>query len=90
MRYRTLGARPLRLVGGEIALIVIGLFCGASIGREGPTVQVRASLMLQTARWGGMALARGLILAGFAAGSPPPQYTACRHRLRHRGVGPGP
>ncbi len=58
----------LRLVVGKIALTVLGLFSGASIGREGPTVQVGASLMLQAARWGGMAHARGLILAGSAAG----------------------
>lgn len=58
----------LRLAAGKIALTVIGLFCGASIGREGPTVQVGASIMLQAARWGGMAHARGLILAGSAAG----------------------
>ena len=31
-------------------------------------MQVGASLMLQVARWGGMAQARGLILAGSAAG----------------------
>ncbi|MGX9144574.1 chloride channel protein [Mesorhizobium sp. 128a] len=58
----------LRLVVGKIALTVVGLGCGASIGREGPTVQVGASLMLQVARWGGMGQARGLILAGSAAG----------------------
>jgi len=58
----------LRLAAGKIALTIVGLFCGASIGREGPTVQVGASLMLQAARWGGMAQARGLILAGSAAG----------------------
>ncbi|CDX45589.1 Cl-channel voltage-gated family protein [Mesorhizobium sp. ORS 3359] len=58
----------LRLVAGKIALTVVGLACGASIGREGPTVQVGASVMLQAARWGGMAQARGLILAGSAAG----------------------
>ncbi|CDX40230.1 Cl-channel voltage-gated family protein [Mesorhizobium plurifarium] len=58
----------LRLVVGKIALTIIGLACGASIGREGPTVQVGASVMLQAARWGGMAQARGLILAGSAAG----------------------
>lgn len=58
----------LRLAAGKIALTIVGLFCGASIGREGPTVQVGASLMLQVARWGGMAQARGLILAGSAAG----------------------
>lgn len=58
----------MRMVLGKILLTVTGLCCGASIGREGPTVQVGASLMLQAARWGGMAHARGLILAGSAAG----------------------
>ena len=58
----------LRLATGKIFLTVLGLFCGASIGREGPTVQVGASIMLAVARFGGMAQARGLILAGSAAG----------------------
>ncbi|MFO1143880.1 MAG: chloride channel protein [Amaricoccus sp.] len=58
----------LKMVLGKIVLTVVGLGCGASIGREGPTVQVGASLMLQAARIGGMAHARGLILAGSAAG----------------------
>ncbi|WP_085742004.1 MULTISPECIES: chloride channel protein [Rhizobium] len=58
----------LRLVFGKIVLTVLGLLSGASIGREGPTVQVGASIMLAVARFGGMAQARGLILAGSAAG----------------------
>ncbi len=58
----------LRIAAGKIALTVLGLFCGASIGREGPTVQVGASIMLAVARFSGMAQARGLILAGSAAG----------------------
>jgi H+/Cl- antiporter ClcA len=58
----------LKLVIGKIGLTLLGLICGASISREGPTVQVGASVMLQVARWGGMAQARGLILAGSAAG----------------------
>ncbi len=58
----------LRLAFGKILLTVLGLFSGASIGREGPTVQVGASIMLAVARFGGMAQARGLILAGSAAG----------------------
>ncbi len=58
----------LRMVVGKVALTVIGLGTGASIGREGPTVQLGASIMLQSARFGGMAHARGLILAGSAAG----------------------
>jgi H+/Cl- antiporter ClcA len=58
----------LRIAFGKILLTVLGLFSGASIGREGPTVQVGASIMLGVARFGGMAQARGLILAGSAAG----------------------
>ncbi len=44
-----------KMVVGKIGLTLLGLLCGASI-------------MLQVARWGGMAQARGLILAGSAAG----------------------
>jgi H+/Cl- antiporter ClcA len=58
----------LRLTFGKILLTLFGLACGASIGREGPTVQVGAAIMLYTARAGGMGLERGLILAGSAAG----------------------
>ncbi|SEP78983.1 H+/Cl-antiporter ClcA [Faunimonas pinastri] len=58
----------LKLTAGKVLLTCVGLGCGASIGREGPTVQVGASLMLQVARWGGMGRERGLILAGSAAG----------------------
>ncbi len=58
----------LKLAVGKIVLTIAGLLSGASIGREGPTVQVGASIMLQAARIGGMAQARGLILAGSAAG----------------------
>nr|WP_154142025.1 MULTISPECIES: chloride channel protein [unclassified Brucella] len=58
----------IRVATGKIVLTIIGLFCGASIGREGPTVQIGASIMLQAARFGGMEKARGLILAGSAAG----------------------
>lgn len=58
----------LKLAAGKIVLTIFGLFCGASIGREGPTVQVGASIMLQAARIGGVVQAKGLILAGSAAG----------------------
>ncbi|MBT9368733.1 chloride channel protein [Rhizobium sp. CSW-27] len=58
----------LKIAAGKILLTIIGLFCGASIGREGPTVQVGAAIMLASGRIGGMAQARGLILAGSAAG----------------------
>ncbi|WP_061978368.1 chloride channel protein [Aureimonas sp. AU20] len=58
----------LRTALGKIFLTLLGLLSGASIGREGPTVQVGAAIMLATGRLGGMAHARGLILAGSAAG----------------------
>jgi H+/Cl- antiporter ClcA len=58
----------LKIGLGKIGLTVAGLLCGASVGREGPTVQVGASVMLQVAKLGGMGDARGLILAGSAAG----------------------
>ncbi len=58
----------IKVAFGKILLTIMGLFCGASIGREGPTVQIGASIMLQSARFGGMEQARGLILAGSAAG----------------------
>ncbi|MEP6828747.1 MAG: chloride channel protein [Rhizomicrobium sp.] len=58
----------LRLTAGKILLTLIGLASGASIGREGPTVQVGASIMLTAARLGGLGRERGLILAGSAAG----------------------
>jgi H+/Cl- antiporter ClcA len=57
-----------RLVCGKIGLTVVGLACGASIGREGPTVQIGASLLLLMGRWGRMGRQPSLILAGSAAG----------------------
>lgn len=58
----------VRLTLGKIAITLLGLLGGASIGREGPTVQVGAAIMLKCGKWGGMGKARGLILAGSAAG----------------------
>jgi len=58
----------LRQAFGKILLTLFGLAFGASIGREGPTVQVGAAIMLASGRLGGMGRARGLILAGSAAG----------------------
>jgi H+/Cl- antiporter ClcA len=57
----------LRIAAGKIILTLFGLLCGASVGREGPTVQVGASVMFALGR---MSPRRqpGLILAGAAAG----------------------
>lgn len=35
----------------KIPLTFLGMFCGASIGREGPSVQVGAALMVSWGRW---------------------------------------
>jgi H+/Cl- antiporter ClcA len=79
----------LRIAFGKILLTVLGLFCGASIGREGPTVQVGASIMLA---------GRPLRRHGAGAWADPGrvggrhrrslQHAARRHRLRHRGDEP--
>ena len=59
----------MRIVVGKIILLLLGLVCGAPIGREGPTVQIGASLMRFTARAGGIVSNESaLLLAGGAAG----------------------
>jgi H+/Cl- antiporter ClcA len=57
----------LRAAAGKILMTLLGLLVGGSIGREGPTVQVGASLMFEIGR---LTPKRqpGLILAGAAAG----------------------
>ena len=63
------GLVSMRIVIGKIILLLLGLVCGAPIGREGPTVQIGASLMRITARAGGIVSNESaLILAGGAAG----------------------
>ena len=61
----------LRIAVGKVALTLLGLACGASIGREGPTVQVGAAIMHTLGRWLRLPrhdLQRALVLAGGAAG----------------------
>jgi H+/Cl- antiporter ClcA len=68
------GLRLLKphIVAGRMILACAGLFCGGSIGREGPTVHVGAALSHAFGRWmphgGTSAQRRALILAGGAAG----------------------
>ena len=60
-----------RIAVGKVLLTLLGLASGASIGREGPTVQVGASIMHALGsglRLPRLELQRGLILAGGAAG----------------------
>ncbi|HSN20779.1 MAG TPA: chloride channel protein [Usitatibacter sp.] len=61
----------LRIAVGKIGLTLLGLLSGASIGREGPTVQIGASIMYALNRFSSFpheSMKRGLILAGGAAG----------------------
>ena len=61
----------LRVAAGKVLLTLLGLASGASIGREGPTVQVGASIMRalgQVLRLPRIETQRGLVLAGGAAG----------------------
>ena len=79
----------LRIGVGKIALTLVGLLCGASIGREGPTVQVGAADHARGWRAAAAWPARGLILAGGGRGRGRRlQHPARRHRLRHRGDQP--
>lgn len=57
----------LRIAVGKSFLTLLGLMFGASTGREGPTVQVGASLMFALGRFS-KRHQPGLILAGSAAG----------------------
>lgn len=53
---------------GKIGLTIAGLAVGASIGREGPTVQLGCAIMVALAGLVGIGRANGLILVGAAAG----------------------
>ncbi|SJZ30502.1 H+/Cl-antiporter ClcA [Enhydrobacter aerosaccus] len=57
----------IRIAIGKVLLTLLGLLCGASVGREGPTVQVGASIMFAIGRLSPRRQP-GLILAGAAAG----------------------
>jgi H+/Cl- antiporter ClcA len=66
------GLLRMRVALGRIGLAAAALFCGASIGREGPTVHVGAAITSAFSRWmpAGDPRSRrhALILAGGAAG----------------------
>lgn len=61
----------IRIAIGKVLLTLLGLVSGASIGREGPSVHVGASIMHSLGRFAHFPphyMERGLILAGGAAG----------------------
>lgn len=65
------GVLSLRIAVGKILMTLMGLLSGASVGREGPTVQIGASIMhalSKLTRFPRHEMERGLILAGGAAG----------------------
>ena len=60
-----------RIAVGKVVLTVMGLFSGASIGREGPTVHLGAAIMYSLGRYVHLParyLERGLIMTGGGAG----------------------
>ena len=65
------GVLSLRLAVGKMLLTCVGLVGGASVGREGPTVQIGAAL-LYNLRWlirfPRHLMERGLVIAGGGAG----------------------
>ena len=65
-RFRHALVSP-RVAFGKIVVMTLGLFCGASAGREGPTVQVGAAIMAAAGHLSPKRLP-GLLLAGGAAG----------------------
>ena len=65
------GLLSLRIAVGKIALTILALCSGASVGREGPTVQIGASIMFSLRRFSHFTYRdqlSGLIVAGGAAG----------------------
>lgn len=71
MHYLRHSLLSLRIAFGKIFLTLLGLLCGASIGREGPTVHVGASIMYSVghrAHFPRHYLDKSLIIAGGAAG----------------------
>jgi len=61
----------IRIAIGKVLLTLMGLACGASIGREGPTVHIGASLLYAFGRYSRYTpryMEKAAILAGGAAG----------------------
>jgi H+/Cl- antiporter ClcA len=60
-----------RIAFGKVLMALLGLLCGASMGRQGPMVHIGASILYSISRhvrFNRHDMGRGLILAGGAAG----------------------
>lgn len=64
----TAGLLSIRTAFAKLALSIAALFGGASVGREGPTVQVAAAAMTQVHRLFRVRVTPGVLIAGGAAG----------------------
>lgn len=62
------GLLSARTAFAKLALSIAALFGGASVGREGPTVQVAAAAMTQVHRLFRVRVTPGVLIAGGAAG----------------------
>jgi len=58
----------LRTAFAKIGMTVVMLFAGASVGREGPTVQVSAAIMIAVHKLLRVPITAGVLIAGGAAG----------------------
>jgi H+/Cl- antiporter ClcA len=58
----------LRTAGAKFAGTLLMLLGGGAVGREGPTVQISAALMVAVHRWLRVPVNAGVIIAGGAAG----------------------
>ena len=65
------GAGPLvsiRTAIAKVAMTLVMLICGGSVGREGPTVQLSAAIMVAIHRVFRVPISAGVLIAGGAAG----------------------
>ncbi|MEW9854913.1 chloride channel protein [Novosphingobium sp. M1R2S20] len=58
----------LRTALGKFGLTLVMLLAGGSVGREGPTVQISAAIMIAVHRWLRVPITAGVYIAGGAAG----------------------
>jgi H+/Cl- antiporter ClcA len=58
----------LPAAAAKLVLTIVMLLAGASLGREGPTVQIAASINVAVHRWLRVPITAGVLIAGGAAG----------------------